>query len=171
MSNLCSLCQKNETALTCGVCASAACKYCAHILEHDAFLFVPDLAPELKHGVYCNTCFDARVAGELERYNECMERARNVECFFRTQGKESRLIKRVAKPVTVAECFDRDELLMRLAFCAARSNFNALVDLDLVSEKVGKGSYQKLKWKGTGTPANATARSVVHDKSIWHNPN
>ncbi len=171
MSNVCGSCQKNNTSLQCGICAVASCKYCAHILEHDAFLFWPEVPADLQHGVYCNSCYDTRVAAELENYNECLDRARNVDCFFRTQGKESRLIKRVEKPVTIKECFDKDELLMRLAFIAAKRNYNALVDVDLVSEKVGVGSYQKLKWKGTATPANATARSVVHDKSILHNPN
>ena len=171
MSNLCGFCQKNKTSLQCGICACSTCKYCARILQADAFLLLAEIPPEFKHGVYCNSCYETRVAAELERYHECLERARNVDCYFRTQGKEARLIKRVEKPVTVEECFDRDELLLRLAFIAARGNFNALVDVDLVSEKVGKGSYQKLKWRGKGTPSNTNARTVVHDKSIWHNPN
>jgi hypothetical protein len=168
----CVLCRKNETSLKCGLCHSATCKYCAHVMDPESFSFFKKNSEVLSHSVYCPTCFNAHVAEPLENYDRLLERAKNIDVFFKTQGKETRLVKRTVKPIVIEECFDRDELILRLAFFAAEAGFNAVVDIDLASEKVGAGgSYKKLKWRGVGTPANISERTKVHDKSIWHNPN
>lgn len=167
----CALCDKNETALRCGICQGSVCKYCARLLDQDAFSFLEKVPEGLSHSVFCPTCFDARVSEPLAVYNDVMERAKDVDVFFKKQHKETRLVKRTEKPVSIEECFDRDDLILRLAFFAAQANFNAIVDVELISEKVGVGSYKKLKWRGSGVPANISARTRVHDKSIWHNPN
>jgi hypothetical protein len=81
-----------------------------------------------------------------------MARAKEVMVFFKTQSEETRLIRRVEKPFQVSDCVDRDEVIMRLAFLAAENNFNALVDVSVLSEKVRNEGYQTTKWKGTGVP-------------------
>lgn len=167
----CSLCQKNETALSCGLCACAVCKSCALILDSESFEYLKKRPEDLTHSAYCPACYDARVAAALDEYNETLERAKDIDVYFKNQSKETRLIKRIEKPIRIQECADRDEVVMRLAFFAAQMNYNAVVDIDLISEKVGNGSYKKLVWRGSGVPANASSRTQVHDKSIWHNPN
>lgn len=168
---LCAQCEKNKTALTCGICTCAVCKSCAKILEPEEFAFEPELSPEIKHGVFCHPCFIDKVAGPLNEYFEILETAKNIDVYFKDQGKETRLVRRKEKPVTVPLCDDRDEVVMKLAFVAAKGGFDSVVDVDLRSEKVHHGGYVKSVWKGTGVPANAKGKVINTDKSIWHNPN
>ena len=168
---ICSLCEKNKTALNCGVCGCTACKYCAHILDENTFSFLSQIPAELSHGVYCPTCFADKVAAPLEDYNQKMEKAGDIDVFFKKQGKESRLIRRELDPVKVDECSDRDELILRLAFKAVEAECNTLVDVEVNNEKIIKGSYQSTKWSGSGVPANANEKTVIHDKSFTHYPN
>lgn len=168
---ICPKCERNKTALSCGICESAICKSCAQFLEPESFAFQADVSPALKHGTFCMDCYDSQVAGPVSEYFTILEAAKNIDVFFKNQGKETRLVRRKEKPVSIAACDDRDEVVMRLAFIAAAGGFDAVVDIDLKSEKVRDGSYQKLLWKGTGVPANAKGKVVNNDKSIWHNPN
>jgi hypothetical protein len=155
--------------LTCGLCACAVCKSCAEILAPEAFAYAD--APEFAAGAFCRGCYDEKVAGPLNDYFETLESAKNVDVFFKKQGKETRLVRRNEKPLSVADCDDEDEAVLRLAFQAALGGFDSLVDVDLKSEKVRDGSYQKLVWRGTGVPAKAKGKVITTDKSIWHNPN
>jgi hypothetical protein len=41
---------------------------------------------------------------------------------------------------------------MRLAFLAAKAQFNALVDVDIVPKKVRNFGYQTSLWQGSGVP-------------------
>jgi hypothetical protein len=100
-----------------------------------------------------------------------MEKARNILVFMKKQGKETRLIRRLEDPVRVLNCPDHDQTLMRLAFFAAQKNYNAIIDVDLVCEKVRTGSYQTLKWSGTGIPAHVDDDKLLKDRSLWQNPN
>lgn len=167
----CQVCQKNETAVKCGICEDSICKYCAHILEADAFKYKPALVEKFKHGIYCPSCYFKDVEGELEEYERTLEQAKNIDVFFKKQSKETRLVRRQEKPIKIEKVLDRDELIMRLAYVAAESKYNALVDVDLTSEKVKHGSYQHQLWSGKGTPANVKSNPAERDKSLWHNPN
>lgn len=88
----------------------------------------------------------------MVNYNRMMQNAREVSLFYKDQGKETRRMSRVEKPIIVENCLDKDELILRLAFRAAEEGFNTLVDVDLVSQKVKQGNYQHLIWKGTAVP-------------------
>ncbi len=168
---LCSDCQKNETALNCGMCACAVCKSCAQFLEPESFEFAPSVTPEIKHGVFCQTCYGDKVAQPLAEYFDVLETAKNIDVYFKDQSKETRLVRRKEKPVSVAPCDDRDDVVMKLAYFAALGGFDSVVDIDLKSEKVFIGTYSKLVWKGSGVPAQAKGKVINTDKSIWHNPN
>ncbi|MNK82141.1 hypothetical protein D3C87_1019050 [compost metagenome] len=135
------------------MCAEAVCKKCTEFLAEDAFSFSPYVAPEFSHSTYCRLCYDAKVAPEIEAYNDMKKQAREIFVFFKTESKESRLIKRLEDPIVVPQCEDREETLLRLAFLAARANHNVIVDVDIVSKKVRMGSYQTLTWSGTAIPS------------------
>ena len=65
-----------------------------------------------------------------------MERAKNVQVFFKKQSKETRLVKRPErKPFRIEKCADEQETVMRMAFLAAQANYNALIEVDLTYEK------------------------------------
>lgn len=149
MSN-CISCSKAKALLECASCAGALCKGCAQFTDEHTFAFALTApAP----GTYCPACFDREIAPRLAEYEDVLERAKDVNVFFRTQGKESRFIRRIEKPIKVEECDDKDETVLRLAFLAALAGFNALVDVDLASRKVIFGKWQTSKWRGTAVPA------------------
>lgn len=107
----------------------------------------------------------------MASYFETLETAKNINIFFKNQGKETRLIPRKERPLHIEACDDREDVIMKLAFHAALSGFDSVIDIELKSEKVRNGSYQKLIWRGSGVPANSKGKIITTDKSIWDNPN
>ncbi|WP_413613263.1 hypothetical protein [Bdellovibrio sp. HCB-110] len=160
MENSCCSCFSAKAPLECGICKSAVCKKCAQFLEEDSFSFLAKIPQDLSFNVYCPQCFDAKVAPELDSYNDTMERAKSIMVFFKDQGKESRLMSRKEPPVQVVDCADREETLLRLAFFAAKANYNGLVDAELTSKKIREGSYQTHKWSGTAIPTHIDPKKV-----------
>lgn len=140
-------------------------------MDEGQFSFMADRPEELSHSVYCPECFNAHIAGPLEEYNETVEQAKEILIFDKSQGKETRLIKRVEDPVSVRDCRDYDEAVMRLAFFAVKAGYNSIVDMNLVSHKVKIDGYQTTLWSGAGVPAHVTSAKLVKDRSIWSNPN
>jgi hypothetical protein len=170
-NQVCPFCEKNKVTLSCGICTSPLCKNCTHFLEADSFSFLPKIPAELSHSAYCGNCFEEKVSSSLQAYQDTMEKARNISVFMKKQGKETRLIRRIEATVRVEKCADYDEALLRLAFFAAQGNHNALVDVDLISQKVRMGSYQSLIWSGSAVPADVQAHQILQDRSFSQNPN
>lgn len=167
----CVSCKKTKSLIQCECCQADVCKYCAHILSEDIFSFLVEKPKELSFQVYCHACYLVHVESALENYNQTIEKAKEVQVFLSNQGKETRLIKRLEKPIKVENCPDHNETMLRLAFMAAKKDFNTLVDVHITSKKVREGSYQKLIWSGVAIPVNMNSRQVVKDRSIWQNPN
>ncbi len=161
----CYLCQKTKANLHCGLCAETICKSCTRFLNEDRFSFFKPIPKELAHTTYCEPCFHNNVEPKFTEYEQVLEQARNILVFSKDQGKETRLIKRIEDPVHVADCVDYDETILRLAFFAAQSGYNAIVDVDVVSEKVRMGSYQTLKWTGTAVPVHVIEGKLIKDRS------
>ncbi len=167
----CLTCNKPKANLQCGICHSSICKSCTQFLDEDSFSFLGNIPEQLSHTSYCAPCFDQIVAPELQIYAETMEKAKEVSVYNKTQGKETRLIKRLEEPVHVDECDDYEETILRLAFFAAKANYNSLIDMDIVSTKVKIGTYTSTKFSGTGIPAHVSPDKLVKDRSTWQNPN
>ncbi len=166
----CSSCQKPKAALSCGLCGQPLCKYCVQALDEADFSFLPEIPEELGHPFYCAGCFDATVAPQLLEYNEILEQAKGVFVFTKDQGKESRLIKRKEAPLKVTDCVDQNETILRLAFLAARAKHNAIVDVQITSEKVRNAGYQSTKWSGVAIPASIDPRRY-EGRPVLSNPN
>lgn len=153
--NVCSVCQKPKAGLDCGICKEHVCKSCAQFLADDDFAFLSESERTFAPGSYCAPCFDDKISPAKSEYDDLMERAKDINVYFKNQSKETRLIRRHREILRVKDCDDRDETVMRLAFQAAAKGFNALVDVEVESEKVSKGGrYQTSKWNGTGLAAN-----------------
>lgn len=167
----CQSCHKPKASLECGLCSSAICKNCAQFNDEDQFSFLAEIPQELSHSTYCVSCFDEKVAPALAQYNETMELAKDVLVYSKTQTKETRLIKRKEQPVHVVGCKDHDETILRLAFLAAKAGHNGIIDVQLSSEKIKNGSYQTMRWSGTGIPAHIDSKKIPRDRSLWQNPN
>jgi hypothetical protein len=167
----CTTCGKSKALLNCGICTVTVCKHCAQILEEDAFSFLDVQKPEMLHTIFCNTCFDEKIAADWADYQQTMEAAKNIEIYFKDQSKETRLMKRIDVVFKVVDCTDRNETLMRLAFKAVKMGFNSVIDVDLVCAKVRMGAYQTQSYSATGVPSNIHADNVVRDRSIWQSRN
>lgn len=154
----CSTCFDPKPTLKCKLCSSALCKKCAQVVADDRMTYldknVP--APVKGGGVFCNSCFDGKVAPLLAEYDSTLDRAREVFVFLAKEGKETRLIKRSLKSFTV-EGEDQKDITLKLAFLAARAGYNAVVDIEVKSEKRRDGSFKLVTWSGSGTAAHVDA--------------
>jgi uncharacterized protein YbjQ (UPF0145 family) len=167
----CCICQKSKTTLVCGVCHQDICKNCTVFLEPDQFSFLQSKPEFLESQAFCSACFIEKISPEVAKYEGTLSAAKNILVFDVTQGKETRFIKRKEKEITVKDCTDRDETVLRLAFQAAEKGYNAIVDMDLKSKKVKDGRHQHTLWSGTAVPANVTDSKLMKDRSIWSDPN
>jgi len=150
----CQSCFKNKTAIKCSECEDPTCKSCSYFIDDTVFEFAELLPETVKDKTFCTACYHKVADPVLEQYREYLERAKNVNVYSSIQGTETGLIKRIAKPIVIKDCADREETLMRMAFYAAQKGYDTLVDVDIKSAKVGKGTYKKLMWAGTGIPVD-----------------
>ncbi len=130
-----------------------SCKECTQFLDPDAFSFLEKIPEELRHVTYCQACYDAKVAQELDGYAQAVERAKQIFIFYKKHDY-LQIIRRSKKMLKVSECKDRKEVLLRLAFFAAQQSYNALINVELIPEKVIIAGYQTTNWTGTGFPAD-----------------
>jgi hypothetical protein len=155
--SLCHSCRQPKGVLACGLCNRTLCKRCVELVERNSFSFLEQIPEELSHRAYCSPCFSEKVVPALASYNRIMARAKAVIVFLKDKGEETRRMKRTEKPLRIADCDDRKETLLRLAFLAAKGNFNALIDVDIFSKKVRNFGYQTSKWHGIGIPTQVDA--------------
>lgn len=160
MNNSCCSCLKPNASLECGLCKEAVCKKCAHFLAEDSFSFLTLIPQELSHQVYCSGCYQDKILPQQESYNETLQRAKDVAVFFKAQSKETRLMSRKNPPVTVNDCADKEEAVLKLAFLAASQNLNAVIDVDVCSKKIRMGTYQTQVWSGSGVPLNVSEKKL-----------
>ncbi len=167
----CCTCQKPKANLVCEICESHLCKYCAQFTDEETFSFLPEIPPDLRHTTYCGPCYNDKVAPALADYLKTMEAAKEIMVFDKKQGKETRLIKRLEDPISVSDCADESETVLRLAFLAAQKKLNAIVDVDLSSEKIKNGSFRTTKWRGTAVPCYVNPEKLLKDRALRQNPN
>lgn len=150
----CSTCLDSKATLQCKVCATPQCKKCVNVVGDDRLTYLDEDIPKLLKGggVFCNGCFERDVAPVLNDYDAVMARAKEVFVFFEKESKETRLIRRSEKKFKVAGD-DQDDIVLKLAFLAAKSGFNAVVDIAVKGEKRRDGSYKLMSWTGSGTAA------------------
>lgn len=139
-------------------------------MPETAFQFTPTRSKELSHSTYCTVCFDQHVSPALTNYETTLAQAQEVLVFDKTQGKETRFVKRLEKPISV-EGVDEQDVTMKLAFIAVEKKYNALVDVDVKAVKVRDGAYQTMAYSAKAIPANVSDRKLMKDRSLWSDPN
>lgn len=139
-------------------------------MPETAFQFLVNRPKELSHNTYCTVCFDQHVSSALTNYEATLSQAQEILVFDKTQGKETRFVKRLEKPISV-EGVDEHDVTMRLAFIAVEKKYNALVDVDIKAVKVRDGSYQTMAYSAKAIPANVNDRKLMKDRSLWSDPN
>jgi hypothetical protein len=159
--NECLSCRKRAGAYECVECENPVCKPCSESLSDPLFVSLEQIPEASVAGRFCGQCFDRDLAPRIEAYRATMEAAKQVFVFFKTQRKHIPLIRKAKVMVKVDECIDRDETILRLAYYAAKEEYNAIVDVDVDGKKVrAAGSTKTATWKGSGFPALVDAAKV-----------
>jgi len=164
--SVCGICQKPKATLVCAMCQHPVCKRCRQVLEKDSFHFMPTIPVEFTHRNYCGLCYDAQVAPALETYHSTLRHARRVFIFDRRKGEQTRLMRRSEKPLRIEDGTDRSETLLRLAFLAAKAEFNALIDVEISAEKVRNSGYQTSRWSASGIPTKVDADKLNREDAL-----
>lgn len=167
----CINCSKKRVDFKCALCEQEICKSCTEFLPEDAFHYNDEKPFDMQRNHFCLNCHIQKVTPELEIYEDLLSRAKNIRVFDKSQSKETRLIKRLEQPITVQDCSDQQDVLLKMAFIAVKKNFNAIIDVDIKSEKIRMGSYQTSHWKGSCIPANVSDSKLIKDRSFRDNPN
>ncbi|QDK47021.1 hypothetical protein DOM22_18580 [Bdellovibrio sp. ZAP7] len=154
----CCVCQKPKANLECGICHEHVCKKCAQFVDEGTFSFYKVIPAPLDKSVFCGPCFDREIAPALEDYEQKMKKAKGISIFMKEDSKLTQMFSRKENAIEIKECDDREELVMRMAFLTVIAGFNALVDVEIKSEKVRPGGkYQYTKWSGKGIPTLVTS--------------
>lgn len=165
---VCTSCRLPKADLECENCHAIQCKKCIQVLKKNSFAFLKEVPEELGFKNYCGSCYDEKVLPHLKTYEETMDKAKEVLVFFKGNGEETRLIRRVEKPIRVTDCDDRDETILRLAFYAAQAGYNGLVDVTVTAEKVRNKGYQTTHWQGIGVPVQIDPKKYeTKPKKTW----
>lgn len=166
MSNeVCISCRRPKASIDCELCHEPVCKGCTRFLEEGTFSFRRKLPESLSHSRYCDPCFASEVEPALEAYREVMEQARGVYIFFTTQKRQPTILKKSNDSIRVEACDDRDETILRLAFMAVEQGYNAVLQVNVTSEKVRNEGYQTSRWRGIGIPAQVDAAKVERESA------
>jgi RNase P subunit RPR2 len=167
MSAGCAICGKAKTTLDCAICESRICKNCAEFITPETFQYADVLPPKMEHtNAFCSHCYTTDVLPAIQTYEDMVAVAKDIRIFDRTQTKETRFIKRLEDPIYVSHCLDAKEATMKLAFIAARMNYNSIVDVEIKTVKIRNGSYQTSEASGTGIPTNVDDSKLMKDRSF-----
>jgi hypothetical protein len=126
----------------------------------ESFSFLRKLPKELSHSVYCSPCYDSGVSAEHLRYEETMDKAKDIIIFSKDETKKTGHLKRKELPYKVEDCEDKDEAIMRLAFFAVEDGFNCLLDVHVTHRKIIVGSHKKTIYTATATPILIDSKEV-----------
>jgi uncharacterized protein YbjQ (UPF0145 family) len=168
----CSICTTKKSTLECGLCHCATCKNCTEFITEETFRYADQFPQKLVQSpTYCLNCYTTDVLPEIESYEKMLEQAKEIAVFDITQTKETRLIKRLEPTITVKNCLDQPEATLKLAYIAAKLNFNSIIDMNLKTVKIRDGSYQTSEVNGTAIPAHVSESKLLKDRSLRTNPN
>lgn len=159
LTPVCKTCRKPKAPYVCGLCQENLCKGCAHF-TNEAFSFLKNIPEDLSHSVYCSFCFDEKVQAPLADYEQTMEKAKEVMVFYKNESKKTGHIKRKEDPLTVEDCEDEDEAVLRLAFSAVQAGYNTLLDIEIKTRKIISGSHKKTVFSAKAIPVSMDPSEV-----------
>ncbi len=167
----CATCSSQKISNHCGICADKLCKSCSVFLSPEDFQYMMTPPPETEHPVYCSGCYATVMTEKIDLYNQNLEKAKQVAVFGKSQGKETRFIKRFELPIVITDGSDENDVTMRMAFRAVEMNYDALIDADVIPKKVRNGSYQTSTWSGIAIPVKLDRDKLMKDRSFSTDPN
>lgn len=137
----------------CKLCQGDYCKKCIEFLPQETFSFMGKIPEDLTHDQYCLTCYSSKIRPQLIDYNATMKKAKQVLILDKPRRKPLAILKKFEEPLTVIDCPDREETVLRLAFKAAELGCNSVIKANIIYKKVRNAGYQKMMWQGTGFAA------------------
>lgn len=150
---ICVICLAPKAPKTCGLCNGPVCKGCQEAVTSQTFMYMASVPAKLSHSNYCVRCYDDQIVPELNAYEAMTEKAKDVYYLSKAYPGYIRVLQRHTKRVTVENCDDRRDTIIRMAFAAAEMGFNAIIEADVESFKSRNGKYQSSSWKGSAMPA------------------
>jgi len=126
----------------------------------DTFSFLTKIPKDLTHSTYCVNCFDEKVAEPLAEYEATMEKAKEVMMFTKDQTKMTGHLKRKEDAISVVDCEDEEEVVLRLAFQAAQMGYNCILDVNIKNRKIINGSHKKVIFSATAIPITIDPKQV-----------
>ena len=154
-SQNCSQCDSKKAVSTCGLCQKELCKSCRQTLDAKNFSLLLKRPEHLNHSAYCSDCFDLKVAPDLAEYEDLENKADDVYFLSKNFRGSVHIYEKHTKTIFVEKCDDRRQLILMLAYQAAKLNFNAIISADIKSKKINApGGYEYSEWSGSAIPAN-----------------
>jgi hypothetical protein len=87
-------------------------------------------------------------------------KAREVVYFTKAQSKQTGHIKRKENPIEVIDCEDEQETILKLAYQAALSGYNTIIDLEMSHRKIIHGSHKKTIFSAKAVPVNIDSKKI-----------
>jgi hypothetical protein len=149
----CSICNAPKAPKNCSLCQASICKNCQIQLRSDAFLYRYPLPEKLSHLNYCARCYDEHVAAELAHYEVLAEQAKNVYFLTDSYLGYVRVLQSHTERISIPDCDDRREIILKMAYQAAELGYNALIKSRVESRSVNIDGYHSSRWKASALPA------------------
>lgn len=161
MESECLSCRKRPGVYTCVECENSVCKSCSESITDSNFIILEKIPSAIYGGHFCGQCFDREMAPKIQAYREAFAKAEEVFIFFKTQRNHIPLIKKSKILLNVPDGRDRDETILHLAYYAAKDDYNAVVDCDVIGKKIKSGGSNKTAiWTGSGYGAIVDAGKI-----------
>jgi hypothetical protein len=138
--------------MTCTECGAPVCKKCVYFAEAESFPLLDAIPNELDEKYFCGECYNKQAVEVIENYEKLALLAQEFPYFSKAQTKETRLVSRSNPKISVKNCADRREVILKLAAKAIQQNCNVMIDVDLISEKIRNNGRQKTSWSGSAIP-------------------
>lgn len=146
----CKLCQAPKTVKTCNVCQGDVCKNCVRYFDKEESPFFPKVPRVLQKTVFCFDCFEAKAQPEIEKYNEVLDRAREVIVVKKAYRGPITISKKKNETTTVKRKADEKIAVAQLQFLAAWEGFNAVLQLETDSFSKKNAGWETSEWSATG---------------------
>jgi len=163
MPKACTACKSTKKVELCGVCESPVCQKCAQYLPKHSFPLLPVRPPELHHDTYCGPCYVSKIGPIEEEYARLSVLAAKVLVFPKAKAEQTRLMDKREKPLSVEDCEDERDVLLKLAYLAAKEGFNALIYVHVAKKQVRNHAYQTSRWTGHAIPTKVDEAKLRPD--------
>lgn len=151
--NLCSVCKRKKNLTPCSHCGDGVCPSCVEHVDEHSFPLEGAIPPPLVAGPYCFRCVDVTVVPARENYESMVAQAKEVNVIPKAYRGHVRLIKKARLPIKVGPCPDKKDVEILLAYQAAKTGFNAIVQTEIKYKKLNSTGYQTYEWTGMAVPA------------------